>query len=148
MRHSERHRTHRVGWLRAAVLGANDGIVSTASLIVGVAAADATRSSVLVAGLAARQAAPRRLRKANMRLIDPVPSVYTDPVVRCRLIESRWDTLDHATAAYVTQSDGCQYDRRLLRPPTELDHFLTRELDIARSLATPPRSYCILTWSM
>ena len=52
MRHSERHRTHRVGWLRAAVLGANDGIVSTASLIVGVAAADATRSSVLVAGLA------------------------------------------------------------------------------------------------
>ena len=52
MRHFERHRTHRVGWLRAAVLGANDGIVSTASLIVGVAAADATRSSVLVAGLA------------------------------------------------------------------------------------------------
>ena len=52
MRYPERHRTHRVGWLRAVVLGANDGIVSTASLIVGVAAADATRSSVLVAGLA------------------------------------------------------------------------------------------------
>lgn len=52
MRHSERHRTDRVGWLRAAVLGANDGIVSTASLIVGVAAADASRSGVLVAGLA------------------------------------------------------------------------------------------------
>jgi VIT1/CCC1 family predicted Fe2+/Mn2+ transporter len=48
----ELHRTHRVGWLRAAVLGANDGIVSTASLIVGVAAAEATRSSVLVAGAA------------------------------------------------------------------------------------------------
>src|SRR3970282_1769596 len=41
-----------MGWLRAAVLGANDGIVSTASLVVGVAAADATRSSVLVAGIA------------------------------------------------------------------------------------------------
>ncbi len=52
MRHTERHRTDRVGWLRAAVLGANDGIVSTASLIVGVAAADASRSGVLVAGLA------------------------------------------------------------------------------------------------
>lgn len=52
MRHSETHRTHRIGWLRAAVLGANDGIVSTASLIVGVAAAESGRSSVLVAGLA------------------------------------------------------------------------------------------------
>src|SRR6187200_1017570 len=50
--HRERHRTERIGWLRAAVLGANDGIVSTASLIVGVAAANANRSSILVAGIA------------------------------------------------------------------------------------------------
>lgn len=48
----ERHRTHRIGWLRAAVLGANDGIVSTASLIVGVAAAGTGRSNVLIAGVA------------------------------------------------------------------------------------------------
>ena len=46
------HRTHRTGWLRATVLGANDGVVSTASLIVGVASADLTRSSVLLAGAA------------------------------------------------------------------------------------------------
>lgn len=52
MKHSEFHLTHRVGWLRAAVLGANDGLLSTASLIVGVAAAEASRSSVLVAGAA------------------------------------------------------------------------------------------------
>ena len=52
MLHLERHRAHRIGWLRASVLGANDGIVSTASLIVGVAAAEATRSSVLLAGIA------------------------------------------------------------------------------------------------
>ena len=52
MRHSEYHRTHRVGWLRAAVLGANDGIVSTASLIVGVAAAESSPANVLVAGIA------------------------------------------------------------------------------------------------
>ncbi len=52
-RHLERHRTDRIGWLRAAVLGANDGIVSTASLIVGVAAAGTARGEVLVAGLAA-----------------------------------------------------------------------------------------------
>ena len=52
MRHHERHRTERVGWLRAAVLGANDGIVSTASLVVGVAASEAERHGVLVAGVA------------------------------------------------------------------------------------------------
>ena len=49
---AENHRTQRVGWLRAAVLGANDGIVSTASLILGVAAASATQGPVLVAGMA------------------------------------------------------------------------------------------------
>jgi VIT1/CCC1 family predicted Fe2+/Mn2+ transporter len=48
----ERHRTGRVGWLRAAVLGANDGILSTASLVLGVAAAHATHSNVMVAGVA------------------------------------------------------------------------------------------------
>lgn len=52
MRHRERHRSERIGWLRAAVLGANDGIVSTASLVVGVAAAQATPQEVLVAGVA------------------------------------------------------------------------------------------------
>jgi VIT1/CCC1 family predicted Fe2+/Mn2+ transporter len=50
--HRETHKTGRIGWLRAAVLGANDGIVSTASLIIGVAAAGATTHSILIAGLA------------------------------------------------------------------------------------------------
>jgi vacuolar iron transporter family protein len=50
--HRERHFTERIGWLRATVLGANDGIVSTASLVVGVAAAHAARHEVLVAGVA------------------------------------------------------------------------------------------------
>jgi VIT1/CCC1 family predicted Fe2+/Mn2+ transporter len=52
IRNKERHRTGRIGWLRAAVLGANDGILSTSSLVLGVAAARATHSSVLVAGVA------------------------------------------------------------------------------------------------
>jgi VIT1/CCC1 family predicted Fe2+/Mn2+ transporter len=52
MRHIEIHRTHRIGWLRAAVLGANDGIVSTASLVLGVAAAEASSENILVAGVA------------------------------------------------------------------------------------------------
>jgi VIT1/CCC1 family predicted Fe2+/Mn2+ transporter len=50
--HRERHRMQRIGWLRAAVLGANDGIVSTASLLLGVAAAHATHSGLVVAGAA------------------------------------------------------------------------------------------------
>lgn len=49
---SEGHYTGRIGWLRAAVLGANDGIVSTASLVVGVAAADTSREGILIAGIA------------------------------------------------------------------------------------------------
>lgn len=50
--HKEQHRTETIGWLRAAVLGANDGIVSTASLVVGIAASNASRNAVLVAGVA------------------------------------------------------------------------------------------------
>jgi len=52
MNHHEVHRSHRVGWLRAAVLGANDGIVSTSSLIIGVAAANTTQDNILIAGVA------------------------------------------------------------------------------------------------
>jgi VIT1/CCC1 family predicted Fe2+/Mn2+ transporter len=52
MRHKERHRSSSIGWLRAAVLGANDGIVSTASLLVGVAAADASQSAIVMTGVA------------------------------------------------------------------------------------------------
>jgi len=52
IRHRELHRTRRIGWLRAAVLGANDGIVSTASLMIGVAAANVARGELLLAGVA------------------------------------------------------------------------------------------------
>ena len=52
MRQNEKHRTHRIGWLRAAVLGANDGIVSTASLILGVAEAGVDSKGILIAGVA------------------------------------------------------------------------------------------------
>lgn len=52
MKHRERHRSDRVGWLRAAVLGANDGVLSTASLVLGVAAGGAARNGVVIAGIA------------------------------------------------------------------------------------------------
>ncbi len=51
-KHTESHRSHRIGWLRAAILGANDGIISTASLIIGVAAAHATQSTIVITGIA------------------------------------------------------------------------------------------------
>jgi VIT1/CCC1 family predicted Fe2+/Mn2+ transporter len=51
-RHNERHFTHRTGWIRASVLGANDGIISTACLVLGVAAADSSRTAILTAGMA------------------------------------------------------------------------------------------------
>lgn len=61
---------------------------------------------------------------------------YAQPAVRQRLVEfCGADHLEQATAVYLTHTDGCAYDRRELRPPTELDWFLERRLDIARSLA-------------
>ncbi|MBL9152378.1 MAG: hypothetical protein JNK37_07835 [Verrucomicrobiales bacterium] len=65
-----------------------------------------------------------------------MPSVYSDPAVRCRLIEFLGgDTLERATATYVTPSDGCRFDREQLRRPADLDQLLSSELDLARSFA-------------
>ena len=66
--HSEIHMVHRIGWLRAAVLGANDGIVSTASLVVGVAAAGSGRTEVLIAGLAGLVAGAMSMAAGGVRL--------------------------------------------------------------------------------
>lgn len=64
--HLERHSIESVGWLRAAVLGANDGIVSTASLVLGVASANTSPSGVLLAGVAGLVAEPCRWQQGNM----------------------------------------------------------------------------------
>jgi len=69
-----------------------------------------------------------------------MPTVYANPVVRRRLIEFLGgDSLDKATAAYITQSDGCQFDRRFLRPPGGLDHFLSRLLSTEDEKPTAPK---------
>ena len=84
--HRERHRTQHVGWLRAAVLGANDGIVSTASLVLGVAAAHGTRSSVLVAGVAGLVAGTMSM--AAGEYVSVIPRTWfrhrSSPDQRCR----------------------------------------------------------------
>ena len=70
MRHTEKHRVLRIGWLRAAVLGANDGIVSTASLVLGVAAAGAGSSTIMLTGVAGMSKMPILIANGrNWRLI-------------------------------------------------------------------------------
>ena len=70
-RHTERHLVARIGWLRAAVLGANDGLVSTASLVLGVAAASAARGDILIAGVAGLVAGAMSM--ADVRARNRVP---------------------------------------------------------------------------
>jgi VIT1/CCC1 family predicted Fe2+/Mn2+ transporter len=72
-RHAEHHAVERLGWLRAAVLGANDGILSTASLIVGVAAAAGTHTSILVAGVSGLVAGAMSNGGRRIRFSDPWP---------------------------------------------------------------------------
>ena len=68
MSHIEIHRNHRSGWLRAAVLGANDGIVSTASLVLGVAAAGVSSRAILIAGIACLVAGAMSMAAERIRL--------------------------------------------------------------------------------
>ena len=68
--HDEVHFIHRAGWLRAAVLGANDGIVSTASLVLGVAAADAGREAVVLSGLAGLVAGAMSMAAATSKPLE------------------------------------------------------------------------------
>ena len=77
--HFERHRSGRTGWLRAAVLGADDGLVSTAALLVGVAASGATRNAILTAGVAALSAG------AMAMAIGEYVSVSAQPTPRPRI---------------------------------------------------------------
>lgn len=69
VRRKERHRLQYIGWLRAAVLGANDGIVSTSSLVLGVAASGATHGSILIAGIAGLVAGAMSMAVSGTKLI-------------------------------------------------------------------------------
>jgi VIT1/CCC1 family predicted Fe2+/Mn2+ transporter len=77
--HLEHHKVDAISWLRAAVLGANDGIVSTASLLVGVVAANATHENVLLTGVAGLVAGPCRWPPANTSPCIHKPTVNTLP---------------------------------------------------------------------
>ena len=105
MRHLEHHRTQRVGWLRAAVLGANDGIVSTASLVIGVAAAHAARGELVTAGVAGLVAGAMSMAAGEYVSVHSQADTEQADLARERAeLASDWDHEHEELAAiYVTR---------------------------------------------
>jgi VIT1/CCC1 family predicted Fe2+/Mn2+ transporter len=102
-RHHERHATHRVGWLRAVVLGANDGAISVASLVVGIAASGAARSAILLSGLAATVAGAASMAAGEFVSVQSQADTEQADLARERqeLTANPSDELDELTAIYV-----------------------------------------------
>lgn len=115
--HPEKHLVDRIGWLRAAVLGANDGIVSTASLIVGVAAAAATRNDVLIAGVAGLVAGAMSMAAGEYVSVSSQSDTERADIARERkeLNENVEFELDELADVYVTRG----VDRALARQVAE-----------------------------
>ena len=108
MRHTENHRAHRIGWLRAAVLGANDGIVSTASLIVGVAAAESSQSNVLVAGIAGLVAGAMSMAAGEYVSVSSQSDTEQADIARERQELAEDDVNEHAELAAIYVSRGLE----------------------------------------
>ena len=103
-RHRERHRTDRIGWLRAAVLGANDGIVSTASLLLGVAAAHGARSDVLVAGVAGLVAGAMSMAAGEyVSVSSQTDTEQADLAREHKELDTQWDLELNELAAIYTE---------------------------------------------
>src|SRR5687768_13141486 len=119
MRHGERHRTHRTGWLRAAVLGANDGIVSTASLVLGVAAAGASTRVILVAGVAGLVAGAMSMAAGEyVSVSSQADTERADLARESKELGAHWDDELEELATI--------YERRGLDPQTA--HSVARQL--------------------
>ncbi|KAB7648643.1 VIT1/CCC1 transporter family protein [Polymorphobacter fuscus] len=105
-RHSETHLMMRVGWLRAAVLGANDGIVSTASLIIGVAAASGDRSAILVAGVAGLVAGAMSMAAGEYVSVSSQSDTEAADLARERIELASDDAGEHAELAGIYRARG------------------------------------------
>ncbi|MCA8981579.1 MAG: VIT1/CCC1 transporter family protein, partial [Planctomycetes bacterium] len=103
MGHAETHRMHRVGWLRAAVLGANDGIVSTASLVIGVASAGAAHGEILTAGIAGLVAGAMSMAAGEFVSVSSQADTESADLARERreLATESGKELDELTGIYV-----------------------------------------------
>ncbi|HLQ37980.1 MAG TPA: VIT family protein [Planctomycetota bacterium] len=108
MLHSEHHLSGRIGWLRAAVMGANDGIVSTASLVVGVAAAGASRSAVLVSGIAGLVAGAMSMAAGEYVSVSSQSDTETADLARERAELADDDEVEHAELAAIYVDRGLE----------------------------------------
>ena len=129
--HPELHRASRIGWLRAAVLGANDGLVSTASLIVGVAAATPELSAVLVAGIAGLVAGAMSMAAGEYVSVSSQSDTEQADLARERkeLKEQPEFELDELTAIYVRRGVDAPLAREVARQLTARDALATHARD-------------------
>jgi vacuolar iron transporter family protein len=143
MNRSENHFTHRTGWLRAAVLGANDGIVSTASLIVGVAAAEATRASVLLAGVSGLVAGAMAMAAGEYVSVRSQADTETADLKRERqeLATDNENEIDELTAIYIKRGLDSPLARQVaiqLMTHDALGAHARDELGISEELSARP----------
>ena len=106
MRHLERHRTEHIGWLRAAVLGANDGLISTASLVVGVAASGTGRAAVLIAGVAGLVAGAMSMAAGEYVSVSSQADTETADLARERLELATAPEAEHEELAGIYEARG------------------------------------------
>jgi VIT1/CCC1 family predicted Fe2+/Mn2+ transporter len=122
MSYREHHRSHRAGWLRAAVLGANDGIVSTASLIIGVASADSAQESVILAGLAGLVAGAISMAAGEyVSVSSQADTERADIQLERRSLESDFD-LEREELASIYEARGLEADLAQQVAQALMDH--------------------------
>jgi VIT1/CCC1 family predicted Fe2+/Mn2+ transporter len=141
--HREEHRTERIGWLRAAVLGANDGIVSTASLVVGVAAASSGRNEVLVAGIAGLVAGAMSMAAGEYVSVSSQADTEQADLARERseLTTIPERELDELTGIYVARGLDPALARQVAEQLTAKDALAAHardELGISETMAARP----------
>ena len=142
-RHLERHRTERIGWLRAAVLGANDGIVSTASLVLGVAAAGANQKAIVVAGVAGLMAGALSMAAGEYVSVHSQADTENAELERERQEIERHPEAEHAELAGIYEARGLtpelarQVAVQLMRHDA-LGAHVRDELGISETLSAQP----------
>lgn len=125
--HSETHLIHRIGWLRAAVLGANDGIVSTASLLVGVSASGADHAAVLVAGLAGLVAGAMSMAAGEYVSVSSQTDTEMADLTREKgELASQWDLeVDELTGIYTQRGVDAETARKVAEQMMKRDALAT-----------------------
>ena len=142
-RHRESHLVHRIGWLRAAVLGANDGIVSTASLVIGVAAAGQPRAAILLTGVAGLVAGAMSMAAGEFVSVSSQSDTENaDRAKEAREIETDWDA-ERRELAHIYRRRGLSHDladqvATELMAHDALGAHLRDELGITEDMAARP----------